>query len=112
MLITNTAFRTTDLQSTRSEQARDKDAVRQAKASESGAATVEGDQVALSGGGSGASGEVQVSLRALRSGTAGSAERVEQAKVRLESGFYDQPEVVREVASRVQEALRGLGTDQ
>lgn len=108
MLITNNAFRTTDLQSARSEQTREKDAVRQAKAADSGSSEPAGDQVALSGAGSGAVGEVQVSLRALRSSPASSAERVEQAKNRLETGFYDQPEVVREVASRVGEALRGL----
>lgn len=112
MLITNTAFRTADLQSARSEQARDKDAVRMAKAAENGGAESGGDQVALSGAGSGSVGEVQVSLRALRSGPATSAERIEQAKSRLESGFYDQPEVIREVASRVQEALRGLDSGQ
>jgi len=106
MLITNTAFRSTDLQSTRSEQAREKDAVRQAKAAESGASGADGDHVALSGTGAGSGSEVQITLRALRSGSTGSSERIAHAKVRLESGFYDKPEVLREIASRIQEAFR------
>lgn len=112
MLITNNAFRTADLQSARSEQTREKDAARQAKAAENGSSDSGGDQVALSGAGSGVQGEVQVSLRALRSSPASSAERIEQARSRLETGFYDQPEVVREVASRVGEALRGMDAGQ